>query len=293
MKKVFVVLGTLLNQKPELVEAAFANTDESVAEGMLNNFVTGNKIFTISDYETHNKNLLNDFEKGLIEKAKTGKLSPELYGVIKGSVTEMNEKEIAKEFGVTSYTNLADLLSQAKAKSGDKDAVKLQKELDAVKLSAKEWEEKYNKLDTTYAEKHSKTLIESQRESAFKKIELDYPVESMPKQSKLFMSAFNNEHEIKIEDGKTVVYKDGKPIRNAALEPIPVSDVMNTFATEYGFKLKSPETGGRGQRTAEPTTLKYKGKTDDEFTAILKKDNIQLGTAAADEEFKLFKEQNK
>lgn len=296
MKKVFVVLGTLLNQKPEVVEAAFSNTDESVAEGMLNNFITGNKIFTIPDYEKHNSNLLADFEKELVVKAKSGKLSPELYGVIKGSVTEMNEKEIAKEFGITSYTNFADLIAQAKAKGSDKDTAKLLTDIDELKKENLRIAEELKNSESKHSKEYSSKLVDVERESTLSKLqdELDYPVESIKNQSKYLKLDFNSTHEVKYEDGKFVVYKDGKPVRNAALEPIPVYDVMKQFAIENGFKLKSPGEGGRGSDTPPASTSKYKGWSKQQIDEHVKP---LLGdpekAKEADEVFKQWKEQNK
>jgi len=292
MKKIFVVLGTLLNQSPEVVEAAFANTDESVAEGMLNNFIAGNKIFTTADYDKHNANLLVDFEKDLLVRAKANKLPPDVYGVVKGTITEMNEKDLAREFGVASYTNLADLISQVKSKGVDKDSAKLLKDIEDLKAENLKISEELKNTDSKYSKEYSSKIIDIERKDALAKLKFKASVEAMPKKQKLFLDSFNANYEVRIEDGKTVVYKDDKPVRNAALEPISLNVIMTGHAAEYGFELESPGSGGRGAETPPGTTGDYAGLTGDQFSEKLKEKNILMGTKEADAEFKLFNEQN-
>jgi hypothetical protein len=73
-------------------------------------------------------------------------------------------------------------------------------------------------------------------------------------------SVFDTTYKAEYVDGKIVVKDfDGNVLKNqATLEPVPVSDVLNTLAKELGLNLKSPESGGQGGSSSGKNGSRFK-----------------------------------
>ena len=80
--------------------------------------------------------------------------------------------------------------------------------------------------------------------------------------------------------------KDGKPVLDKLADPAKISDVLKTYATDYGFPFKEEDAGGRGSASSkgDNSKLNYKGKT---FAEALEANGIKPNT---DESDKLYTE---
>lgn len=293
MNEKFLAIAEMLNIKAEDVEKAFNEEQPSAFIGLVNSYKDNNVVYSKPDFQTFQSNLILNHEREQINQAKAGKLNPDIYSVIKGSVSEMNEKELAKEMGIDSYTSYSDLISKVKSKGANADTQKILKENEELKVNIKNLDEKLKNIDKTYQEKQDLQTIQNAKESAFSSIKLQYENGVKEKQENLLKSAFNSEHTVKIENGKIVVYKGETPLKTAALEPIPLNDVVKNFATDYGFNLVVPDAGGRGSGNSAGDKPVFKGMTKEAFNKYLVENKIEPNTSKADEIYKKWVEENK
>ena len=253
MKQIFVELGTLLNATPEVVEAAISNEVETDALGLIKSFKEGNKIFSIKDYETHNSNLQSEYDKQLLQRAKESKLPSDVYGVIKGTVLEMDQKDIAKEFEIKSFSNRDDLVSQIKARSANTDSAKLLTEIDALKKVNVELDTKFKNLDSEYANKYTQKDLTELKTKVWDSLEsrLGGTIEENKIRRNLLQNAFDNQHKFVREGEKNVVLiGDTTLINSLTRDPLTLEQVAEEFAGK-SFKLVVPDEGGRGAGSPE------------------------------------------
>ena len=293
MNEKFVAIAELLNLKAEDVEKAFNEEQPSAFIGLVNSYKDNNVVYSKPDFQTFQSNLISNHEREQINQAKAGKLNPEIYSVIKGSVSEMNEKELAKEMGIDSYTSYSDLISKVKSKGANADTQKILKENEELKVNVKNLDEKLKNIDKTYQEKQDLQTIQNAKASAFSSVKLQYENGVKEKQENLLKYAFNAEHTVKIEDGKIVIYRGEKALKTSTLDPIPINDVLRDFAIESGFNLVVPDAGGRGSGNSAGDKPVFKGMTKEDFNKYLVENKIEPNTSKADEVFKKWVEENK
>ena len=167
MNEKFVAIAELLNLKAEDVEKAFNEEQPSAFVGLVNSYKDNNVVYSKPDFQTFQSNLISNHEREQINQAKAGKLNPDIYSVIKGSVSEMNEKELAKEMGIDSYTSYSDLISKVKSKGANADIQKILKENEELKVNVKNLDEKLKNIDT---DKYKRWLNENESQDLLKRL---------------------------------------------------------------------------------------------------------------------------
>ena len=297
MDEKIVVLAALLGLTAENVDAAYKAEKPEAFVGLINNYKS-----TLPNIDALKKNIIADRDRELVGLAKTANLPPELYGVIKGAVFEMEEKKIAKAHNVTDYKDMDDLISKIATKDSNGDVTELtkkltakEKEFEALKAVNLELDSKFKNLDSDYAKKYSQKELSEMKAKVFDSIEarLKGTVEEKKNRRELLESAFNNRYTIKVEDGKNVVYEGDKPVRNVNLEPLPLNDITESFVTKYGFEFVPDDEGGRGADGAKKeTSTKFKGMDTTAFEKYLS-DNKLMNTPEADKALLDWKEANK
>ena len=105
------------------------------------------------------------------------------------------------------------------------------------------------------------------------------------KQQGLVKAVFNDGFTLERQDGKTVVMKDGEVVKDKKFDPKPLNDILLSVAKDYGFQIKSPDTGGHGGGSSKKKA-NMKGVTWNEY---LEKNDVLPNTDAAD---KLYAEWN-
>ncbi len=284
-KKLLVALAALLRIKLDVIETDLSKEDGD--DSLVTEFSGKHEVFTTEDLQTKldnaNKQYLTDAKFDINEVPK------ELYDKITGAVLEKREKQIAEEHGITDYKGLQDLVSKAvaaaKSKGADGNESDKVKELEVKVITLQ------GNLKTSEAEKdtavkkvrdeHETELVTRDLTSALTLLPLDYEEENIGKQRELLTNAFGNTHKVVRKNGNTVVL-DGKeqPILNKLGEPMPITDVLTNFATDYGFKFKKEDEGGRGSGSSEPkNNTVLKGQT---FTEVLAARDVRQNTEEAD-----------
>lgn len=248
--------GSLLNEKPETVE-------KYAEEGTLGEKVKSLNLMNSGEVDTLKTNLTRQVKENhineLVEDAKNGNVDKNLYGVIKGSVTEKNEKSLAKEYGVDSYSGLNDLVSKAISKNkGQPDDTKIQeltqKVSDLQGINQGLVTEKETAVSEAKKEYEGKILTRDKKDMInripfdFSDIEQSDLDKITGQRKQIVESVFDARYTIGFEGDKVVAFtKEGEMVKNTAtLEPVPVLDVMNKIPIELGIKIKSPEAGGQG-----------------------------------------------
>lgn len=213
--------------------------------------------------------LIKNSNEAALENAdfEITKVPKKLYSKIATAVLESKEKELAKTNGIDKWESLSDLVSKIteKIKSGtaqttdEKDA-----QIATLKQTIKGMEETHKTALEAEQQKLQAELTGRDFNQSLSSLGLDYDGEVLTKQQTLFKNAFYAEHKMSNKDGKTIVIgQDGKPIVDKLGEPISPNEVLKSFATNYGFKLKQEDLGGRGsgQFPDKGKPENYKGKT--------------------------------
>ena len=249
-------LGSLLNEKPEAVEQA-------VTDGTLSEKIKALKLMRSDEVDTLKTNLTKQVKENhiseLVEAAKAGEIDKTLYGIIKGSVVEKTERNLAKEYGVTEFDGINDLVSKAISKNkGQADDTQVQelnqKVLDLQGINKELVSEKDTAV--TAAEKRANDMV-LQRDKRdlvhgvpfdFSDVEQADLEKKTAQRRQIVESVFDARYDLAFEGDKVVVKdKEGNIQKNqATLDPVPPSDVMNTIPVDLGIKIKGPEGGGQG-----------------------------------------------
>ena len=248
--------GSLLNAKPEEVE-------QYASEGKLGEKIKSLNLMNSGEVETLKANLTKQVKEDhineLAEEAKGGNIDKTLYGIIKGSVIEKTERNLAKEHGIDSYDGLNDLVSKAISKNkGHTDDTKIQ-ELTTKITSLQEINQNLvTEKDTAVGEakkEYETKILTRDKKDMINRIPFDFSdvdqddLDKITGQRKQIVeSVFDARYNLIFKDDKVVAQdKEGNVVINpATLEPVPVLDVMQKIPVELGIKIKSPESGGQG-----------------------------------------------
>lgn len=107
--------------------------------------------------------------------------------------------------------------------------------------------------------------------SAISSIAIDADEAKLPIQREILQTAFERKHEVKIEDGRQVVYRDGKKLVDSLQNPLSVNDVMKEFAPTY---ISVKKIAGRGDASSQHSTL------SGDLAAITNRDSLVSYLAA-------------
>jgi len=264
-------LGSLLSEKPEAVEQA-------ITEGTLSEKIKALNLMKQDEVEKLKTNLTNQVKENhiseLVESAKAGEIDKALYGVIKGAATERTERNLAKEYGITEYSGINDLVSKAISKNkGQTDDTQIQelnqKILDLQGVNVKLVSETKDAVTAAEKKANDKILQRDKRDLVngvpfdFSDVEQANLEKISGQRRQIVESVFDSRYSLVFEGDKTVVKdKEGNLIKNpATLEPITPSDVMNLIPVELGIKVKSSESGGQGGKSSA-------GKGDARFNDV-------------------------
>jgi hypothetical protein len=227
-------------------------------------------IYNKEEFETFKTNLTTEasdnYFRSLVEKANKGDIPNELHKPIKGAALQQLERDLSKDYEITDYSNVKDLISKAiqKQSANGKPNAELEKQVDELKtVNLRLAQEKEDALKTV-EQKYKSQNIERDKLDALRQTPYDYS-EVKPEElekvklrtQNLLKSVFDSEYMLDYDDKNRLVVKDkeGNIKKNSAtLDPVPVKDVLVELAVEYNLKLQSPDQGGQGGKSSHQTT---------------------------------------
>ena len=161
---------------------------------------------------------------------------------------EMEVDELKKELGYdfTGKTikgliefNKKEVLKDAKIEP-EKKVTELQEKLTTIQKSYKELEDKIVEKDNEVASTKTKTEV-------FRHIPA-FAEDSGFDQEDVYNKMIREGYEYKLENGRTVAYKDGKQVLDKVGNPVEIKDVVNSYVVEK--KIVTPEGKGPAGRGA-------------------------------------------
>lgn len=176
---------------------------------------------------------------------------------------EQTLKEAKKKFGfdpVDPSINSLDILvskivEQEKTKLGqqpDKRVTDLETEKTNLQKTVTEltneltgWKDKVSQAETN-------AVVKSSILSAVSAVPIDADEAKLPIQREILQTAFERKHEVKMEEGKQVVYREGKKLVDSLQNPLSVADVMKDFAPTY---ISVKKVAGRGDSSSQHSQL--------------------------------------
>ena len=287
-KQLIVALSKLFKVEESVIEADLLN--ENGTDILVKDYSSKYNAYTAEELAR----MIENSNKRYLETANfpINEVPRELYNKVKAAAFESIEKDLAKEHEITEYNGLKDLVSKAisKINSGKGNQDEKDKQIELLKSNLLKAEQDKESAVNELKTKFEGEFISRDLNSALKALPLDYEGDVLDKQSKLLTSAFNSEYKLGRKGEHTVVLdKDGKPVLDKLGDPQPVSEVIKSFATGYGFKIKEADPGGRGTGSST-TSSPLKGK---DFNAYLEEKGIKPMTDEADKAYIEWKEANK
>ena len=235
-------LASLFKTKPEVLSPLI---EEGLSE-FIEKFESSHTIMPVADFEKFKEN----HKASVVNDLMTGEIPKPIYDRVKGTVLEMKEKDLAKRYGVDSFDGYDDLVSkivESKAKNPD-DVNKLKAEID--KLTATH-EEKIKGLEKGYNDR----FVNLNLNKLINELPIDAEGVKLDNQREIVRTMVRSHFGFNIDGDRMVVTKDGQPITDSKLDPIPPIDVISSYAKDY-VNLKSPGSGGRGDGSSTHTSLK-------------------------------------
>ena len=240
-KTVEVLASTLKVDAAKLSEQLLTDqTDVTKMETKIGDVLTGLTIMPKADFTT------------LVEN--TGK---QKYNEGKIAEAEMSLKEQRKKFelpdSVNSWDALITSVVEAANKKSGTPADERVKAFEAEKLQLqgiiKTKETELAKALGEVENVKNGFTINNQIDRAIMEINIDADATKINGQREILATIFKQKHEIKIEDGKQVVYRDGKKLLDGVLNPVSVQDALREFAPAY-VNVKA-DTKGRGDQSSD------------------------------------------
>lgn len=230
-------LAGLLNVTAEEVNGAVENG--TVSE-LINNFRGQTKIFANADFDTYQANL----KKQALTELDKNNLPQPIYEYVKGSVLEKVERELAKEHGLQAkpIKQLVEEIISTKTKTVPDD------EVARLKARIVEIEQEYEGKLTHEKTAFERRFIDSEIERIINDLPIDAEGEKLNNQRDIVRTMVSQKYNFALENGQMTALKDGKPILDSKLDPVPLKDVVYGFAKDY-VNL-SPAKGGRGDASS-------------------------------------------
>jgi len=260
MDKSVEALSSLLGIESEILKASLK---DDTLDSRIADFKAKQKILPVSDFEKLSSNLQREavtkYQAELADKIKSGDIEPELYKPMKGKVLEMEEKKLAKKYGIMDYDNLEDLIDKVKTTSGGNADSELTKKIEDLKKVNKLLEEKAQEAERNSDKKIKDTLLGIHKEKILNSLPFDAGTatgkeadEVKANASTILTSLFDRDYTLEIENGNVYVKdKTGAVLKDSAtLDPLSPDVVYMSIAKKFGIQMKSPEAGGLGGRSS-------------------------------------------
>lgn len=296
MSKNVEALAALLNQPVETIKTALE------AEGGLVDRITAFKqdyaVLNRADKETLVKNAKEEGKTELLADFKPELLQKKDINRIVAWKLEDIENDIKARYNFDGeFRGLNELVDKiVKTKSGNNNGspdqdVEIQKLKQQIVTLTSEKDEALEKM----RKENDDFVVRTEFERGMSGLDLDYEQEAVDKQRKLLRDSFNSTYEVKRKEGKLFVYEKGKdePMLDEKRDPLPLNTIINRHATDYGFKIKRPESGGQGGSSSSKTGNDFSGMSRDDLMAHLASKKIQWSSPEGEAMFREWRAANK
>ncbi len=270
-EKNVAILATLLKKPSDQITKALET--EGGLENVVSDFKTNNQVFDLDDFAKLKVNL----KKETISHLEEVDIPDSFKNKAVGWKLESLEKELKDKYQFTDeFKGLTDLVDKIVTKTGNPTVNG--EEVTALKQRIVDLDTEYKEQLDSKQKEFDTSLISTDFSKAISSIGLDYEGDVLKKQKGLIKAAFKDVFTLKRQDGKTVVLKGDDIIKDKKFDPQPLTDVLLSVAKDYGFQLKSPDTGGHGGHSSK----KKAGLTGVTFGEYLAKNNTLPNTEASD-----------
>lgn len=255
---------------------------EETTKEFFENLKSSNVIYKKDEFD---KLLANKQAEYLEAHAKAEKIHPAIYKRVSGTVKEMTEKDIAKRFGVTEYTNLDDLLEKAESKlkvagNSDEKDVKIEE----LKKLVKQVEKEKSEAISLKEKEVDGFIIGSELGKAISELPIDFEGDQLKIQREITLTMFEKKYQLIRKDNKIMAIDriTNEVIKDRVGDPVDVAKLLTEFAPTV-TKLKSVPSGGRGEgSTARTVNMELsKVQNEDDFNALCKEKGIKTFSAEA------------
>ena len=230
--------ATLFNTTAENVNQAIENG--TVSE-LINGFKTGNKIMPNADFDTFQTNL----KRQALTELDKNNLPKDVYDYVKASVKEKTERQLAKQYGISDYQNLDHLVEsiiKTKTNTTPDEDVK------ALKQRITDMEADHQLKIESIGKQHETRFIDNELKRVIGKLPIDADGAKLENQQEIVMAMVKAKFNFSIDGDNIVTFKDGKPVRDTKLDPVPMAKIIEEFAKDYvNLRL---DQGGRGDSSS-------------------------------------------
>lgn len=294
-------IAHLLNRKPEEVKVA-VEADTGLAE-MIEAFNKDFKVVNDHEFKILKNEDFDAFKKNHKDEVLRSLKVNDLPDHIRSDKTliawklEKIENELKEKYQFDGdFHGVEDLIEKIITnKTKDNDNEQSQKEVQALKDQIDKLTKDYDKKVKDAHRQTDSFIIEKTVDGAVRGLNLDYDEDAMPKQTKLLLDSFNSTYEVKRDGDKILVSERGREdfIKDAKLDPVPVSEVVAQHAKDYGFKMKSPEQGGQGGSSSKGDGKSaYYGMSHNDLVAKMREDGITPASEEGDKIYQAWREAN-
>jgi hypothetical protein len=231
---------------------------------------------------------LNNAKQEAVDALGTdGKPLPSnVYNRAKGDAFEKAEKDIAKDYGVTEWDGIKDLIARIVTHEKDSGKGDLN---EALRTKEEKIEDLRNRLKTALEEKDKEIadvqqrfdsqLVDMEINAAIDELPIDAEGETLVNQRDVLKTMFKTKHKLDRREDRTVVSDaQGNPMKNRLGDPVGIAEVLKDFAPKW-VGLKSDPEGGRGGSSTDVKSQGFKSiNNHDELLNYAEKHQIEPGT---------------
>jgi hypothetical protein len=253
-------------------------------DGLLAHLKQENKLVIRSAEEE--QQFLSNFEKTRVQQALR---STDEFGAAVGErlkeVHEKYEADIKTLFGADKQPN------ERSFEYLNRVASEFKKTHESTDEKVKWYETKVKDVESKLTEKEQQ-LADFQKQLVHKEFDFEFSKalasvklkgvddEYRPQEESFMRESFLRRHEVRQQDGKLVVYKDGQPVMGSqTYEPVPVSELIRQ---EFGYKFDtgSPGPTGSGNPSPPAATVRKPVVSQQEAFAKARAEGLPLGGRA-------------
>lgn len=173
------------------------------------------------------------------------------YNSGKTKGVEMAVKETREKLGLESQSKTIEGLIEAAAKKALADAqIEPSKKVEELQKDNSILRQQIDTLNSTIADKDNAVVQAKVDRELFKEVP---QFENGMEADDFIQYARVKGYDFKLEENKLVAYKNGEPVKSNLAEPIPVKDVLTSFAKDMKFITDTPAPSGRGEGDRKPT----------------------------------------